>query len=255
MADASANYKPQTSVVLKISLISAVAQNGVIGRSNSDGKPDLPWHLPDDFAFFKRKTSHHPIIMGRKSLDALGKPLPNRTNIVITRNTDFRAAGVTAGLKPSGTPDLALVVNDGPDHHAAAVFTSNRVVAAPVVWSRQVVADGRVDAVVLNSGGANACTGHQGFQDTHRTAEQVAAALDLSATDVAVCSTDRVIAKYVATGEPLLCAGAFALEGYGSLFIEKIVGCHTNVIGLSMPLLRQMLEQLGYDVTDFWQAR
>src|SRR5204863_296777 len=75
----------------------------------------------------------------------------------------FRAAGVTAGLKPSGTPDLALVVNDGPDHHAAAVFTSNRVVAAPVVWSRQVVSEGRADAVVLNSGGANACTGHQGF--------------------------------------------------------------------------------------------
>lgn len=80
---------------MKISLIAAVAQNGVIGRTNSDGQPDLPWHLPDDFAFFKRKTSHHPIIMGRRSLEALGKPLPNRTNIVITRNTDFRAAGVT----------------------------------------------------------------------------------------------------------------------------------------------------------------
>ena len=79
---------------LKISLISAVAQNGVIGRTDPTGKPDLPWHLPDDFAFFKRKTSHHPIIMGRKSLDALGKPLPNRTNIVITRNADFRAVGV-----------------------------------------------------------------------------------------------------------------------------------------------------------------
>ena len=104
----------------------------------------------------------------------------------------FRAAGVTAGLKASGTPDLALVVNDGPDHHAAAVFTSNRVVAAPVVWSRQVVADGRVDAVVLNSGGANACTGHQGFQDTHRTAEEVADTLGLSAVDVAVCSTGLI---------------------------------------------------------------
>ena len=104
----------------------------------------------------------------------------------------FRAAGVTAGLKASGTPDLALVVNDGPDHHAAAVFTSNRVVAAPVVWSRQVVADGRVDAVVLNSGGANACTGHQGFQDTHRTAEEVAATLGVSAIDVAVCSTGLI---------------------------------------------------------------
>jgi dihydrofolate reductase len=75
---------------MKISLIAAIAQNHVIGRKN-----DLPWHLPDDFAFFKRKTSHHPIIMGRKSLESLGKPLPNRTNIVITRNADFKAAGVT----------------------------------------------------------------------------------------------------------------------------------------------------------------
>lgn len=104
----------------------------------------------------------------------------------------FRAAGVTAGLKASGRPDLALVVNDGPDHHAAAVFTSNRVVAAPVTWSRQVVADGRVDAVVLNSGGANACTGPQGFLDTHRTAEHVAERLGISAGDVAVCSTGLI---------------------------------------------------------------
>ena len=69
----------------------------------------------------------------------------------ITAPAGFRAAGVTAGLKPSGRPDLAVVVNDGPDHCAAAVFTSNRVEAAPVTWSRQVLADGRVDAVVLNS--------------------------------------------------------------------------------------------------------
>lgn len=74
---------------MKISLISAVAANGIIGLNN-----DLPWHLPDDSRFFKQKTSHHPVIMGRKSLDALGKPLPNRTNIVITRNPDFRAEGV-----------------------------------------------------------------------------------------------------------------------------------------------------------------
>jgi glutamate N-acetyltransferase / amino-acid N-acetyltransferase len=104
----------------------------------------------------------------------------------------FRAAGVTAGLKASGTPDLALVVNDGPDHHGAAVFTTNRVEAAPVTWSRQVLADGRVDAVVLNSGGANACTGAQGFLDTHRTAEQVAEVLGLSAGDVVVCSTGLI---------------------------------------------------------------
>ena len=104
----------------------------------------------------------------------------------------FRAAGVTAGLKASGRPDLALVVNDGPDHHAAAVFTSNRVEAAPVTWSRQVVSDGRVDAVVLNSGGANACPGSPGFLDTHRTAEHVAAVLSISAGDVAVCSTGLI---------------------------------------------------------------
>jgi glutamate N-acetyltransferase/amino-acid N-acetyltransferase len=104
----------------------------------------------------------------------------------------FRAAGVTAGLKASGSPDLALVVNDGPDHHTAAVFTSNRVEAAPVTWSRQVVVDGRADAVVLNSGGANACTGALGFLDTHRTAEQVAEVLGLSAGDVVVCSTGLI---------------------------------------------------------------
>ncbi|WP_242652718.1 bifunctional glutamate N-acetyltransferase/amino-acid acetyltransferase ArgJ [Intrasporangium flavum] len=104
----------------------------------------------------------------------------------------FRAAGVTAGLKASGRPDVALVVNDGPDHHAAAVFTSNRVEAAPVTWSRQVVADRRVDAVVLNSGGANACTGAQGFLDTHRTAEHVAEVVGTSAGDVVVCSTGLI---------------------------------------------------------------
>ncbi|GAB3446939.1 bifunctional glutamate N-acetyltransferase/amino-acid acetyltransferase ArgJ [Phycicoccus ginsengisoli] len=110
----------------------------------------------------------------------------------VTTPGGFRAAGVTAGLKASGTPDLALVVNDGPDHHAAAVFTSNRVEAAPVTWSRQVVADGRADAVVLNSGGANACTGPQGFADTHATAEHVAEVLGASAGDVVVCSTGLI---------------------------------------------------------------
>ncbi len=110
----------------------------------------------------------------------------------VTVPQGFRAAGVTAGLKASGRPDLALVVNDGPVHAAAAVFTTNRVQAAPVVWSRQVVADGRIDAVVLNSGGANACTGPAGFLDTHRTAEHVADVLGVSAADVAVCSTGLI---------------------------------------------------------------
>ncbi|MGA8978928.1 MAG: bifunctional glutamate N-acetyltransferase/amino-acid acetyltransferase ArgJ [Pedococcus sp.] len=109
-----------------------------------------------------------------------------------TAPAGFRAAGVVAGLKSTGAPDLALVVNDGPDHHAAAVFTSNRVEAAPVTWSRQVLGDGRVDAVVLNSGGANACTGAQGFLDTHTTAEKAAEVLGVSAGDVVVCSTGLI---------------------------------------------------------------
>ncbi len=110
----------------------------------------------------------------------------------VTAPQGFRAAGVTAGLKASGRPDLALVVNDGPDHVGAAVFTSNRVVGHPVSWSRQVVADHVVHAVVLNSGGANVCTGPAGFVDTHRTAERVASALDVSAGDVVVCSTGLI---------------------------------------------------------------
>jgi glutamate N-acetyltransferase / amino-acid N-acetyltransferase len=112
--------------------------------------------------------------------------------VSVTAPLGFRAAGVAAGIKASGAPDVALVVNDGPDHHAAAVFTSNRVQAAPVTWSRQAVSDGRIDAVVLNSGGANACTGPQGFLDTHVTAEHVAGVLGVSAGDVAVCSTGLI---------------------------------------------------------------
>ncbi|GAA2203098.1 bifunctional glutamate N-acetyltransferase/amino-acid acetyltransferase ArgJ [Sinomonas flava] len=112
--------------------------------------------------------------------------------MTVTSPQGFRAAGITAGLKASGKPDMALVVNDGPDRNAAAVFTSNRVAAAPVRWSKQVVTDGRVDAVVLNSGGANACTGPKGFQNTHTTAEKTADALGISAGDVVVCSTGLI---------------------------------------------------------------
>lgn len=112
--------------------------------------------------------------------------------MTITAPKGFRAAGIKAGIKASGKPDLALVVNDGPQKSAAAVFTSNRVAAAPVHWSRQVVSDGRVDAVVLNSGGANACTGPQGFQNTHATAEKLAEVLGISASDVVVCSTGLI---------------------------------------------------------------
>jgi glutamate N-acetyltransferase / amino-acid N-acetyltransferase len=104
----------------------------------------------------------------------------------------FRAAGVAAGIKSPGKPDVAVVINDGPSAAAAAVFTSNRVKAAPVLWSRQVVADGRLRAVVLNSGGANACTGPAGFADTRQTAEHLAGLLDVPVTDVAVCSTGLI---------------------------------------------------------------
>jgi glutamate N-acetyltransferase / amino-acid N-acetyltransferase len=110
----------------------------------------------------------------------------------VTAPLGFRAAGVTAGLKPSGNRDVAVVINDGPSRAAAAVFTSNRVQAAPVKWSRQVVSGGRVRAVVLNAGGANACTGPAGFQDTHATAERLAAALGDSAGEIVVCSTGLI---------------------------------------------------------------
>ncbi len=112
--------------------------------------------------------------------------------MTVTGPAGFRAAGVTAGLKASGKPDVALLVNDGPSHAAAVVLTSNRVQAAPVVWTRQILGDGRVDAVILNSGGANACTGPEGFGDTHRTAEHVAELLGISSADVAVCSTGLI---------------------------------------------------------------
>lgn len=115
----------------------------------------------------------------------------------VTAAQGFRASGVTAGIKASGRPDLALVVNDGPVQSAAAVFTSNRFAAAPVEWSRQVLREGQIHAVILNSGGANACTGPEGFADTHRTAEHVATGLtaagrETGAGEVAVCSTGLI---------------------------------------------------------------
>ena len=110
----------------------------------------------------------------------------------VTAPKGFRAAGVTAGLKDSGTPDVALVVNDGPSRAAAAVFTSNRFKANPVLWSEQVVRDGNVRAVLLNSGGANCGTGAAGFQTTHASAEAVARLLEDGAFDVVVCSTGLI---------------------------------------------------------------
>lgn len=114
----------------------------------------------------------------------------------VTAPEGFRAGGIAAGIK-SGALDLALVFNEGPDYAAAGVFTRNQVKAAPVLWSRQVLTTGRLCAVILNSGGANACTGPGGFQDVHATAEAVAAALsdwgtETGAIEVAVCSTGLI---------------------------------------------------------------
>jgi glutamate N-acetyltransferase/amino-acid N-acetyltransferase len=115
----------------------------------------------------------------------------------VTAPGGFRAAGIAAGIKKSGALDLALVFNEGPDYAAAGVLTRNQVKAAPVLWTQQVLTTGQLRAVILNSGGANACTGSAGFQDTHATAEAVAAALsdwgtETGAVEVAVCSTGLI---------------------------------------------------------------
>jgi glutamate N-acetyltransferase/amino-acid N-acetyltransferase len=110
----------------------------------------------------------------------------------VTAPAGFRAAGLAAGIKPSGAPDMTLLVNDGPSTVAAGVFTRNTVKAAPVLWSQQVLTQQSLRAVVLNSGGANACTGPEGFQDTHATAERVAERLGIGAIEVAVCSTGLI---------------------------------------------------------------
>jgi glutamate N-acetyltransferase/amino-acid N-acetyltransferase len=112
--------------------------------------------------------------------------------VSVTAAAGFRAAGVVAGLKSTGARDVALVHNLGPLQSAAAVFTSNRCKANPVLWSEQVMRDGVVSAIVLNSGGANCYTGAQGFQVTHRTAELVGESLEVSAGDVLVCSTGLI---------------------------------------------------------------
>ncbi len=130
--------------------------------------------------------------------------------MTVTAPAGFEAAGVACGLKSSGAADLALVVNRGPRRAAAAVFTSNRAKANPIIWSQQVIADGEVAAIVLNSGGANCFTGAQGFQTTHATAEAVAEALAVGAGEVLVCSTGLI-------GEQLdrarLLAGVAAASG------------------------------------------
>jgi glutamate N-acetyltransferase/amino-acid N-acetyltransferase len=112
--------------------------------------------------------------------------------VSVTAAQGFVAAGTAAGLKSTGAKDVALVQNLGPSSAAAAVFTGNRCKANPILWSQQVIADGRVSAIVLNSGGANCYTGSRGFQVTHSTAEAVAERLEVSAGDVLVCSTGLI---------------------------------------------------------------
>jgi glutamate N-acetyltransferase / amino-acid N-acetyltransferase len=152
----------------------------------------------------------------------------------VTAPQGFRAAGVVAGLKDSGDPDVAVVLNDGPSRAAAAVFTTNRVQAAPVTWTRQVVSGGRVRAVVLNSGGANACTGAPGFQDTHATAERLAAAIEDSPGEIAVCSTG-LIGERLPMDKllPGVDAAAAAVSRAGGLFAADAIRTTDTVVKIA----------------------
>ena len=164
--------------------------------------------------------------------------------MTVTVAKGFLAAGVRAGLKASGNKDLALVVNQGPLKSAAAVFTTNRCQANPIIWSKQVIADGEVSAIVLNSGGANCYTGPQGFQTTHSTAEKVAEVLKVSAGDVLVCSTGLIgeqldLAKLTsgveaAAAELSAEAGASAAEAIMTTDSVSKTAHHTSANGWSV---------------------
>lgn len=179
----------------------------------------------------------------------------------------FVGAGIAAGIKSSGNPDLALIVNKGPLNYGTAVFTSNKVVAAPVTWSRQVVADHEVSAVLLNSGGANACTGPEGFLDTHKSAEKVAEVLGISSADVVVCSTgligerlpmDKVLAgiesaaSCLSNDAALNCSTAIMTTDSHPKYVEKefkgvkIFGMAKGA-GMLAPSLATMLSVIAVD--------
>ena len=158
---------------------------------------------PDARRAGRRRCDRQPHQGHRRRRRAMHEPGPGTAgdhrpaadgggSVTVTTPRGFRAAGVAAGLKSTGALDLALVVNDGPAHAAAGVFTRNKVKAAPVLWSQQVLTTGRLRAVVLNSGGANACTGPEGFQTAHATAEKAAEALGCAPLEVAVCSTGLI---------------------------------------------------------------
>jgi glutamate N-acetyltransferase/amino-acid N-acetyltransferase len=187
--------------------------------------------------------------------------------VSVTAPQGFRAAGVAAGLKSSGAKDVALVINDGPCHDSASVFTSNRCKANPVLWSEQAVRDGVVRAVVLNSGGANCYTGPDGFQTTHATAERVADHLGIGAVDVVVCSTgliglttDRaamlagVDAAYAALdpdGGPAAAEAIMTTDSVPKLTVHEAAGWSVGGIakgaGMLAPQLATMLVVLTTD--------
>ena len=179
----------------------------------------------------------------------------------------FHVAGLAAGIKSSGAKDLALIVNVGRHKTGSAVFTKNRMTAAPVNWSKQVVSDGRIDAVLINSGGANACTGPDGFADTHKSAEYVANQLGVSATDVAICSTgligerlplekifsgiDNASAKLAADNWPEVAEAIMTTDSHSKIANHEINGVSFVGIakgaGMLAPALATMISVIATD--------
>ncbi len=137
----------------------------------------------------------------------------------------FSGAGVSAGLKSNDSKDLTVIVNEGPQYFGTAVFTTNKIVAAPVTWSMEVVKDNEVKAVILNSGGANACTGPDGFVDTHKTAEHVAELLSISASDVVVCSTGLIGVRLLM--DKLLNGASAAIANLSN---ASLIDCATGIM-------------------------
>jgi len=179
----------------------------------------------------------------------------------------FKGSGVSAGIKSTGARDLALIVNEGPQKFGTAVFTSNKIVAAPVIWSKQVVKDHEVSAVILNSGGANACTGPEGFADTHKTAEFVAQKLGISAGDVLVCSTgligerlpmpavlsgiDLAVDALSAENAELIAQGIMTTDTHPKYFTKEFKGVTifgmAKGAGMLAPSLATMLSVIAID--------
>ena len=179
----------------------------------------------------------------------------------------FQASGVAAGLKSSGALDLTLIHNIGPRFDAAAVYTTNQVVAAPVIWSREVTKGAVVRAAILNSGGANACTGPEGFLDTHRTAEKVAELLEISSGEVVVCSTgligerlpmekiftgiDSMISNLATDSLELIARSIMTTDSIHKLAVDQSCGSRTVGVakgaGMLAPALATMLSVVMTD--------